>query len=199
MLATAETALLALVTEALGSTITRPQGIGGQWSPDELQRALNAAPTVRVAYTGGAVDPESPVVRHAAGWSVYVICRAATEDARRAGTAQIIGAFEALDRLLSVLHGRTVPGLGTLSVHQVDNLFLESGMDLGAAVYALRLRWPVVPAPAINPLEDLATFAQFHADYDLPPFTPDHHAEWLAEDPDAPAPDAQDTIAITGD
>ncbi len=195
-----ETALLNLAAQTLGGTISKPLAIGGNWTTEELQRTLNLAPTVRIAYAGGPVDPESSLVQHEAGWVCYVVTRGVTEESRRLGGPQTIGAFEMLRRLLPALHGHTIAGIGTCQATRVDNLFAESGMDAGGAVYAIRFKLNMAfggadDRSAAADIAGLADFRQFHADYDLEPFSPERHEEWLGEDHTGLAPDAQDDIS----
>jgi phage gp37-like protein len=207
MIAATEAAYLARITEVLGTSIRKPEAIGGAWTAAELQRALNNAPTVRIAFAGGSVDTERHSARLTAEWVLHVVSRAPTEEARRLGGPQTIGAYEMLRRLLPAVHSYTFAGIGTAYVYQVDNLFDEAhvyqidnlfdeaGFDVGGAVYSIRTRI-VLDLPGEDVAAGLARFAHFHADYDIPPFTPDHHAAWLAEDHTS-APDAQDDVSIS--
>jgi phage gp37-like protein len=194
MIATVEAAYLARVAEVLGASIRKPEAIGGAWTADELRRALNNAPTVRIALAGGPIDPERQAAQLTAEFVIYVVSGGVTEAARRLGGPQTIGAYDMLARLIPAFHGHTFPGLGTVAAYRLDNLFSETGLDLGGAVYGVRTRI-ALSLPGEDVAAGLESFAHFHADYDFPPFAPDLHAAWLAEDHN-PAPDAQDDVSI---
>lgn len=198
MLDQIERELLDVVNEALGTAITKPQSIGGNWTPDELKRTLSAAPTVRLAYGGGPLDPESSLADHKSEWVYYVVTGGPTEESRRRGGPQTIGAYAMLKRLVPAIHGRTLSGIGTASAYKVDNLFAETGLDAGGAVYAIRFRLPFIfndsSAGNTGNTGDLSDFEQFHANFDFEPFTSDRHEQWLGEDYSELPPDAQDHV-----
>lgn len=196
MLDQIERELLDVISEALGTAITKPQSIGGNWTPDELKRTLSAAPTVRLAYGGGPLDPESSLADHKSEWVYYVVTGGPTEESRRRGGPQTIGAYAMLKRLVPAIHGRTLPEIGTASAYRIDNLFAETGLDAGGAVYAIRFRLPFIfEAGGAGAGESgLSEFLVFHADYDLEPFAPEQHSNWLGENHTELAPDAQDTV-----
>lgn len=194
MIAAVEAAYLARVAEVLGASIKPPAAIGGAWTADELKRALNNAPTVRIALAGGAIDPERQAAQLTAEFVIYVVTGGVTEAARRLGGPQTIGAYDMLARLIPAFHGHTFAGLGTVTAYRLDNLFTETGLDLGGAVYGIRTRLALT-LPGADVAATLSQFALFHADYDVEPFTPGNHAAWLAENHTSP-PDVQDEVSI---
>jgi phage gp37-like protein len=195
MIADTLQALVALAQGHFGATLGKVEGCAGNWSAEDLKRAVNAAPCVQVAFNGGANQADSDLVRLAARFDFYVVTAGPLEYARRAGGPVKIGGFEILRRLVPLLHGHTLFGIGTVRVLRVDNLFTETGFDIGGQVYAVRTEIPLGLEAAPGPA-GLNDFLRFHADYDVPEFTPEHHEAWAAEDYNTAQPDAQDDIDL---
>ena len=166
-IATVEDAILAEVDAALGNTIRSRDTLPGGWTMDTLQRALQFAPGVYVAFQGLA---QAQTPGHYDGrFSVYVVVKGAVEADRRRGNARVIGAYDILELLLPRLDGLTVSGIGTLRVRGVDNLFRDAMFDLGGTVYGINLALGNMPFEYQADMSTLDDFVTFDAVYDLDP------------------------------
>lgn len=195
-IATVEDTVLAAAGATFGSTLRKRESLGGGWTMEMLDQALQKSPGVYVAFLGGG-KVEAGVFD--GRFMVYAVTKGAREVDRRVGNQRVIGAYEIVERLLPRLDGLLVAGIGSLTITGVDNLFREAMFDLGGTVYGIGLTLPNLPlAPAINPA-DLADFVTFAADYDLPPFeAAETKQQWVAEPPDytTGAPELQDHLTL---
>lgn len=195
LIAAIEEAVLATVAQVLGSTVREKKSLGGGWTMEMLDKALQFAPGVYVAFLGGG--PMAQPGAFDGKFMVYVVTKGALEPARRQGGLGTIGAYDILERLLSRLDGMLVPGIGSLVVTGIDNLFRDAMFDLGGTVYGIgltMLNMSLLIDLDESSLDDFITFA---ADYDLPPFeSAETHQQWVAEPPDytSGTPDLQDTL-----
>lgn len=171
-LITVENDLVETLTAAVAGTKLRVDSLPGDWDDEMLNRLQRMAPCVLVAFAGGG--PASPgagfEARIDSQWLVYVVtAHPSGEAARRRGNAQGVGAYEILSRLvIPVLHNHVVPGVGSLALGPVQNLYTGAVDGKGLAVYAAAFQLPLgfpVPLDA-DGLDDFATFA---AQFDIPP------------------------------
>lgn len=171
-LITVENDLVETLTAAVAGTKLRVDSLPGDWDDQMLARLQRMAPCVLVAFVGGGptTTGSHAEARINSQWLVYVVTsHPSGEAARRRGNAQGLGAYEILSRLvIPVLHNHAVPGVGSLALGPVENLYTGTVDGKGLAVYAaafeLPLGFPVPLDPAT--LDDFATFA---AQYDIPP------------------------------
>ncbi|MCY4753260.1 phage protein Gp37 [Pelomonas aquatica] len=198
IISTVESHLVDTLKAAVAGTRLRVQDLPGDWDDDMLRRLLELAPCVLVSFSGGQV-PRRGATRAIidSGWLVYVVTsHPSGEQARRRGNAQAIGAYEVISRLIvPLLHGHTVPGVGTLELSGIQDLFTGAVERQGLAVYACAFNMPMGFDVAVDgALGDFATFA---AQLDIPPHAPQAtHTEWLAGNYANGRPDAQDTVTL---
>lgn len=171
-LITVENNLVDTLKAAVAGVKLTVDSLPGDWDDGMLDRLRRMAPCVLVAFVGGGPASPGPdsEARIQSQWLVYVVtAQPSGEAARRRGNAQGLGAYEILSRLvIPVLHNHVVPGIGTLSLGPVENLYTGSVDGKGLAVYAAGFQLPIafpVPLPDSG-LDDFATFA---AQYDMPP------------------------------
>lgn len=164
-ISTTEDAIVACITATLGTTVRQVMSIGGGWTMESLQRALQYAPGVYVTFQGGngGINPGYLNGRFA----VYCVTKGADDDARRRGTPRVIGAYDLVNALAPVLNGLDVAGVGTLRLLGIDNLFRDAMFDLGGTVYSIQLELPNLPFDFQANLSDTTEFVNF--------------AEWIAE------------------
>lgn len=166
VIATIEAAILAQVQTALGATVKVKESLAGSWTLDMLRNAIQKAPGVYVAFLNGRGVPGRDGYLDG-GFVVYVVSGGPVEAQRRQGTPRVIGAYEIVERLVPVLSGLKVAGVGTLGVTNVDNLFKEATFELGGTVYGIALTLPNMPMTYQQELASLAPFLLFHAEHSL--------------------------------
>ncbi len=196
-IATIEQAILAKVEKALGTVIRKRESLGGNWTMEMLERALQFAPGVYVAFVGGGKVTSSG--NFPGKFMVYAVTKGALEAPRRQGGPGTIGAYDIVETLMAHLAGMLVPEIGSLEVTGTENLFREAMFDMGGTVYGLTLSLDNIPLPSALDDSSLADFETFAVDYDLPPFAPAAtHQEWAAEPPSyaTGAPDLQDNLQL---
>jgi phage gp37-like protein len=193
-----ETHLIDTLKAALAGTKLRVQDLPGDWDDDMLRRLLTLAPCVLVSFSGGQVPRRGANTASIDGqWVIYVVTsHQSGEQARRRGNAQAIGAYEIVARLIvPQLHGHIVPGVGTLDLTGVQDLFTGTVERQGLAVYACTFMLPM-EFDRVAP-DGLADFATFVASLDIPPHAPHStQTEWLAGNDTHGAPDARDNVTL---
>lgn len=191
--------LLATLTTAVAGAKVRVDSLPGDWDDDMLKRLLALAPCVLVAFAGGAPRTVGELEPTLDGqWLVYAVtAHPSGQLARRRGNAQALGAYDLVARLIvPALHGHLVPGAGTANLVRVENLFTGAIERQGLAVYAAAFSVPM-PFDVFPADGDLADFATFAAQLDVPPHSPEPaHTEWLAGDYSNTTPDARDTVTL---
>jgi phage gp37-like protein len=197
MIGQAEDAILAKVQAILGATVRAVESIPASWTEETLRKAIRLAPGVFVAFAGGRVAKSAGTVLDSQ-WIVHAVtAHASGEAARRRGDGTRIGAYEILAKVLPALDGYVIPGVGTLSLERVDNMYsgtLDSqGVMVYGATFSLPIGFDVANAPDISPFET------FHADYDVEPHqAAAEHTKWLQEPPNhtTSLPEAQDQVTL---
>lgn len=197
VIATVENAIL---TQALASmpaaNVVRDSGsLPGGWTLDMLRNALQFAPGIYVAFTGGK-SINHRAARIDAQFVVYAVTKEPLEISRRTGNRRPIGAYEMIESICAGLHQFLVPNLGSLDFVRLDNLFRDALFNLGGTVYAATFGIGLefeLPEPNAD------IFTHFHADYDIDPLTQTRYPTWLGGDRTTPlAPDAQDDVSLDG-
>lgn len=159
VIATAEDAIVAAAKTALGfpaaAVVRAVETLPGGWTLDMLTRALQMAPSVYVAFTGGAQQSSLGYVH--GRFALFAVTKGAREEERRRGNPRVIGAYDIVERLATQLDELDVPDIGTLFVRGVENVFRDAMLDLGGTVYALNTELPNMPWPA----KDVSTLAPF--------------------------------------
>lgn len=189
-------ALLVTAEKRLGSTVKTYGTLGGQWSYDALNRALQTAPGVYASFVGGKPNGASGFI--GGDFAVYCVNKAALEPMRRGGTPRAIGADEMALHLAAVLDRLVIPGVGSVRLQSLDNLFTEAMFDLGGAVYGLRLAIAGMALPPaeqdgeLRPLDSSGVYVQYDARLRGNAETD----KWLAGDYETSAPDACDQIDL---
>jgi hypothetical protein len=153
---------------------------------------------VFVVFAGGAPKEYGGETAHLnASWVVIVAtANAAGEAARRRGDGTSVGAYALLELVLAYLHGYTVPGEGSLSLVNTENLYDGQIDKQGLAIYAATFQMPMA-LPADLDLASLTPFETFDAFYDIPKFeTEAERLKWLAGDFTTSTPDAEDNVAL---
>lgn len=165
-IAAVESAILAQAETTLGATVKVKESLGGSWTLDMLRKAIQNAPGVYVAFLSGRGNPNRDGYLDG-NFVVYVVAKGPVEPLRRQGTPRVIGAYEIVERLVPVLSGLKVDGVGSISVTNVDNLFKEATFELGGTVYGIALSLPNMPMTYQADLAGLAPFLLFHAEHSL--------------------------------
>lgn len=185
-IATVEDAIIAAAKTALGfpaaPVVREVESLPGNWTIEMLQRALQFAPGVHVAFVGGQAGTDDAYLN--GRFVVYVVTKGVREKERRLGNPRVIGAYEIVSRLAPRLRGLRVTDVGTLKIVSVENPFTELMLDLGGTVYGITCEMPNMPWP-----DDTAYAAGTLADFIT------YHAEHRF-DPASPTPDAEDEVAL---
>ena len=166
VIASVESAMISRVEDVLGSSVRSVQSLSGPWTMSALQRALQFAPCVRLAFLGGTgtrADDASINAR----WGVYLVAGHAKDEQRRHGKGSVIGLYDMLELVAPALNEFTVQGVGSLYLERVAQAFTEQTLQMGGAVYELLFSMPNVVLPDADPSAALADFVTFHADTDI--------------------------------
>ncbi len=170
---TTEEAIVAGVKNALGfgavpprPVVKKVETLPGNWTIETLQRALQFAPGVYVAFLGGTKSSDGGYID--ARFALYVVTKGAREEERRHGNPREIGAYEIVSILGTKLDRLDVPDIGTLCVRGVENPFTEAMFDLGGTMYALALELPNLPWDAKD-ISGLAPFITFEGTHSMAP------------------------------
>lgn len=197
MIKDVETFLIDRAKAALGTRVRGVESLPGDWDDEMFKRFAAIVPGVFVAFLGGGLRQDTgtnePTID--SRWGLYCCTGHPTELARRHGDAMQIGAYTLLQVLMPLVHGLTMPGVGTFNLVDVQNLFTgtveRQALTVYALVFGLPMTMELVPDPAL-----LTPFETFDAKYDVPPHTPAFHTEWLQDVYTGGSPDAHDTVAL---
>lgn len=198
MIKQTEAFLIGAVQAELGTALRGVASLPGDWDDEMFKRFAAMVPGVFVAFTGGEQLEAGGGALEAsidARWAFYVCTGHPTELARRHGDAMQIGAYSLIERLLPRLHGLAVPGVGSLRLVSVQNLFTGTVERQALTVYALVFGLPMT-LELVPPDAALAPFETLHAAYDVPPFTQSLHTQWLQDVYTGGTPDARDVIEL---
>jgi phage gp37-like protein len=168
-----EDAIVAGAKAALGFNAVPPapvvrkvETLPGNWTIESLQRALQSAPGVYVAFLGGTKNSDGGYID--ARFALYAVTKGAREDERRRGNPREIGAYEIVSILGAGLDRLDVPNIGTLFVKGVENVFGEAMFEIGGTVYALTLELPNLPWDEKD-ISGLAPFITFEGTHSMAP------------------------------
>lgn len=166
----AEDAIIAHCKNALGDKVKTVESLPGGWTLDMLNRALQMAPCVFVAYQGS--DEGADEFKHKGRFTIYTVSKGATEPQRRRGNSRIMGAYDMVDILLGQIAILTVPDAGKVNWTSVDNLFRDAMFEMGGTVYGIQLTVANMPLSIIDKdeLNDFLSVAAEHqvGDADTP-------------------------------
>lgn len=162
-IAQTEDALIAAAREALGKTVRQVEAVPGGWTMETLQRALQFAPGVYTTFQGAVAGSSQNYLN--TRFTVYCVTKGADEQARRRGNQRVIGAYDMVALLAPTLGDMTVPGVGTLVLRGIDNLFRDAMFELGGTVYGIQLELPNMPFDFQADLASFADFKLWHADH----------------------------------
>jgi phage gp37-like protein len=193
IIAAIEDAIQSHVKAALPGVLRETGTLPAAWTEEIARRVLQGAPSVWVGFLGLRKPADYPSGMVTLTWGVYAVSKEATEEARRRGRPNLIGAYEMVERLIPDLDGADAAGHGSLDLTGCQPLFVEQLIELGGTVYEMQLE--ARTRFLRQPTETLADFLQFHADYDFKPFDAAPYDAWLLED-HTEAPDAMDDVTI---
>lgn len=194
-----EDAIIAKAKALLGDVVRQVESLPGDWDDQMFKRLLAAVPGVFVVFSGGARSSGAGQQEAAieGRWTVLTATgHASGEQARRHGDAMEVGAYHLVQVLAAGLHGFTVPGVGSMSLLDVANLYTGTVEAQGLAVYALTFSLPMTFDLADDAGDRPGYFVRFDAQLDVPPHNPDRHRPWLRGDFDLARPDATDTVIL---
>ncbi len=162
-----EDAILEKVTNTLPGVLNDSGSLPGNWSLDLLKRLLQKSPAVYVSFLGGNQTNQSDLAIINAKFDVYIVSKGADEETRRRGNDRVIGGYEMIERLAPLLNGLTIPGIGSLELKSVKNMFAGAMLDIGGTVYALTFELPrLVFEKQLDPV-GLGQFITFHTESDF--------------------------------
>lgn len=192
-----ETFLVNKIKALLGNKVRSVETLPGDWDDEMLKRFAHSVPAAFISWPGGERTDAGGATeaRIDARWVVLVATGHPTEVRRRTGDARQVGAYELVTVLAPNLHGLAVPGVGSLGLVNVQNLYTGSIERQALTVYALTFSLPIT-FELVPPDELLAPFETFAAQYDVPPITTANHPAWLAGDYSTSNPDARDQVDL---
>jgi phage gp37-like protein len=157
VIATIEDTMVAALTTAFAGKVpveTVPAGI----TAEEWGQRLRAGTAVYIAWLGAETGDAMGTARLNGEFAVYVVSESAGKEViRRRGNDVRQGAYLMIEIAVPAIHLLKVPGIGTLELVRIDNLYAEPFDKLGIAVYACLFRVQLAfDAPAA--LQDFLTF-----------------------------------------
>lgn len=171
-LITAEDALLAeakaALSDANGKVLVRVELLPGDIrEPDTLRQIAGAAPAVYLAPLGGPVagNPDNMQVPFVWSW-LFVTNHAAGQQQQLRGDARALGAYQLMQLVLPKINGMTIPGVGTVAVRRIENLFSARTKAKGISMWAAPCSVKV-PMPINFDLSALDAFLEATADHQI--------------------------------
>lgn len=167
MFAEIEDAMIARCQKVVGQHVKTIEDLPGGWDDATLKQARRDVPGIYIAWANGRGTANNRAAMESR-YAVYVVTgQASGERERRRGNNRQVGAYELLERIVPAIHGLEVPGIGTLNLERVDNLFSDrvdqQGIVIYAATYTTKVEFPA-PMSANN----LAPFETFHVNSKVP-------------------------------
>ncbi|MCE8027541.1 DUF1834 family protein [Halomonas daqingensis] len=190
MLAEIEDAIIERCRKVVGEHVKVIDHLPGRWDQKTLRAALRQVPGVYVAWGGarGDGDLAQPAVQNR--YVVYVVTgHASGERERRRGNNRQVGAYELLERVVPAVHALVVPGVGSLSLESIDNLYSDAFDKEGVVVYGAAYRLKAVFPPALQ-VGTLAPFEKYRATHLVG--TDDDPDTYSAADLPQPDPEQED-------
>ncbi|MFG6462264.1 phage protein Gp37 [Roseateles sp. DXS20W] len=197
IISTVEAHLVDVLTQAVAGAGLRVQDLPGDWDDEMLRTLLTLAPCVLISFSGGQARRGATTAAIDGQWTLYVVTKHPSgQQARRRGNAMAIGAYEVVSRLVvPVLHNHLVPGVGTLSLTGIQDLYTGSVERQGLAVYGCTFVLPMSFEPQAS--AGLGDFATFVSSLDIPPHASSStQSEWLQGNFTHGKPDASDTVNL---
>lgn len=168
MLVKVEDAMIERCKRLVGKHVKAVEDLPGNWDEATLKAARRKVPGIYIAWSGGPAVP-GRLAGINSRYAVYVVTgQASGERARRRGNSRELGAYEILERIVPGLHGLTVNSVGTLQLERVDNLFSDRVDEQGLVIYGAVFTLAKMMFPAALDAGDLADFATFHANHQVP-------------------------------
>lgn len=178
--------LLELLRAAFKSPIFDVQMMPPVPSKLEWDRITRQRPFVGLAWAGLKPDKQARALKGASQWIVYlVVDNVGAVATRWTGDDLGIGLFGMVTAASFVLHGHTVPDVGSISITEMESLYREDWSDDATAIAAIGLEVDMIPgaaAPAGSTLEEFLTLT----------------CAWVTPAPDGSVPMPTDTIPIGG-
>ncbi len=129
------------------------------WMPprvgkEDWKRLLRRPPFVGLGWADADPIKQSPrLFTGESGWTVFLVTKnqAGPEQLYR-GDAQGPGLFDMVHAAIAILHGHSIPGVGTVSVVKAGNAFAENwdGDDTAMAAIDLRVGLTLALADAVS-------------------------------------------------
>ncbi|WP_312929106.1 phage protein Gp37 [Stutzerimonas nitrititolerans] len=168
MLAEVEDAIIERCERLVGNHVKTIEDLPGNWDEATLKAAKRKVPGIYIAWSGGAATKGGRAAIDSR-YAVYIVTgQASGERARRRGNNREVGAYEILERVVPGLHGLAVAGVGTLQLERVDNLYSDRADQQGIVIYGAAFALAKMMFPAALDASELADFAIFHANHQVP-------------------------------
>lgn len=170
LIAAIEDQLITVIKDHFNGVLKSVESLPSDFDAAEFNRVLRSAPGVFVVFSGGS-SVESPNNAQIRGqWTVVALTdNAGGELARRRGSQVQIGAYEIIERLVALLHDRTIVDVGTLKLQSVENLYNGALDNKGVAMYAAVFSLPMAFEINITDLSSLDDFIRFDSDTNFAP------------------------------
>jgi phage gp37-like protein len=180
---------IAYVKALFGTALNQVGSLPVTLDAQSFERILSGAPGVFIVFAGGKPSPAGTTNANMMGRWVFaaVTDHKGKEVTRRQGDLNQIGAYDIIGRLITKLHGVTVPGVGTWVFSGVSNLFADA-LDLkGCTVYGVDMDLPMEFDP--NDLGGDSSLDNFlHFKDSWLPTLGDGHEPATNDDVELPAP-----------
>ncbi|ABS69713.1 hypothetical protein Xaut_4492 [Xanthobacter versatilis] len=140
-------------------------------SLDEFKRLMRATPWIGIAWREFAVDTNagrSLMGQHQLALTI-VAKNAAGLDGRFFGDRLSPGLYPSLVTAAAVLHGKTLPDIGTLNVTRAGQSYAEGYGDLGAVVGLIELSVRTKFGDVLGAVEAAPDFARLVSSFELQP------------------------------
>jgi len=185
VIATIEDRMVAALRSAFDNKV-KVETVPAEITSDEWTQRLRAGTAIYVAFIDAGTDQAPGTERLVGDFAVYIVSESAGKEVvRRRGNDMRQGAYLMIEIAVPAIHNLAVPGIGTLQLVQVNNLFSEGFDKLGIAVYGIHFRTQL----AFDQIAALQDFLHFAPQFGLPDQT---------EPPTSPLPLPDDAVALSG-
>ena len=185
VIATIEDTIVAALLAAFDNKV-KVETVPAEITAEEWGQRLRAGTAIYVAFLTANTDEAPGTGRLVGDFVVYVVSESAGKEiVRRRGNEVRQGAYLMVEIAVPTVHNLAVPGIGTLQLVRITNLFSEEFDKLGLAVYAIQFRTQL----AFDAAAALVDFLRFAPQFGLPNQT---------EPPTGPLPLPDDQVALDG-
>lgn len=157
-----ETALKAEIKSIFGLTMKKVDSFAGALDEGQTRKLLAITPSIAFSFIAAPIDKGDMKTQ----WAIYTFNSGSKSEDMRHGTGNLIGAYDALDRLISALDDKTIENIGTIKLKEVRNLYSAAKESKGVAIYGLIIEIGT-STPDLSDANSLDDFLKFEGKYSV--------------------------------